>query len=98
MALELRRSVDQSAKPSELWLWRCRGGRVVVNPENRDFPTMLAEALDVIQACEDDLGEAAERLLTTASQLVKLLALDYRALGAVNARRALLGWPPLKAR
>ena len=77
--------------PSALWRSRCRNGRVAVNPEHADFPALLAEALDVLAARQDDLKATAETLECTSSQLVKFLALEPRALSQVNARRAELG-------
>ena len=85
-----------AALPSPLWQSRCRGGRIAVSPEHDDFPAILAEALDAIAACGDDLKAAAEPLGCTASQLIKLLKDEPRALAAVNARRRQAGLHELK--
>src|SRR6266446_9825480 len=77
VALEIRQ--PHAAFPSALWQSRCRGGRIVVSPEHDDFPAILAEALDAIAACGDDVKEAAERLGCTSSQLIKLLKDESRA-------------------
>src|SRR5207248_2837101 len=73
LALTIRRPIrpDGAApvRPSELWRSRCRGGRIVVNPEHEDFPAILAEALDVIYALGDDPRGAAEALGCSPSQL-----------------------------
>ena len=45
----------------------------------------------MIASCGADLKAAAEMLGCTASQLVKLLKKEPRALGLVNARRAAAG-------
>ena len=66
LALTIRRPIRNDAErpysASELWRQRCRGGRLDVNPQHDDFPALLAEALDVLFACEDD-PKAAARLL-----------------------------------
>src|SRR5579884_1829603 len=38
LALAVRRPIERSAVPSALWRSRCRGGRMVINPEHEDFP------------------------------------------------------------
>ena len=60
LALAIRLPIlDAVFRPSLLWQSRCRGGRIVVNPEHEDFPAMLAEALDALQAHGDDPRGAA---------------------------------------
>ena len=88
LAFQVRSEVDASAGPSELWRARCRGGRVAINPAHRDFPALLAEAMDVMTACEFDGQTAGQRLGCTASQLIKLLKLEPRALQSINEQRA----------
>jgi hypothetical protein len=94
LALEVRR--PPPATPSPLWQSRCRGGRLAVNPHHADFPLLLAELLDLLAAVEWQLPAAAERLGAASSQLVKLLALEPRALALVNRERQAGGLPPLK--
>ena len=53
-----------------------------------DFPALLAEALDVLAACDADPKPSAAVLGCTPSQLVRLLKLDPRALALVNRWRA----------
>jgi hypothetical protein len=77
-------------------LARCRGGRVAVSATHHDFPALLAEALDTLAAHEMDVKSAAASLGATASQLVKLLKLEPRALAEVNDRRRRLGLRPLR--
>ncbi len=72
--------------PERLWRSRCRGGRIVVNPDHDDFPALLAEALDVLTARDDDPKEASEVLGCSATQLVKLIKDEPRALARVNER------------
>jgi hypothetical protein len=83
-------------RPSRLWRERCRGGRVVVNPDHDDFPALLAEVLDVTLACEDDPKAAAQALGCTPSQLIKMLKDAPRALGVINERRRKAGRHPFR--
>lgn len=72
---------------SELWLSRVRGRQIEVSVSHADFPTLLAEALDVLAACEFDCKSAGGILACTPSQLVKFLKLEPEALLAVNEQR-----------
>jgi hypothetical protein len=97
LALAIRRPVvDAISRPSELWRSRCRGGRIVVNPEHEDFPALLAEALDALHAHGDDPRGASESLGCSATQLIKLLKEEPRALSQLNERRRLAGRHPLR--
>ena len=91
LALNVRTEHDDHAALSALWRSRCRGGRISVNPTHEDFPTLLAEAMDVIASCDIDIPDAAARLTCSTSQLVKLLKLEPKALERVNAEREARG-------
>ncbi|HEV7281578.1 MAG TPA: peptide chain release factor-like protein [Pirellulaceae bacterium] len=80
---------------SELWRKRCTGGKIDVSTEHDDFPALLAEALDVLEACDDRLPDAAEFLGCSASQIVKFLKSASEAFALLNARRAAKGLHPL---
>ncbi len=79
LALEIRTVRDEEQTPSELWQARCPAGRIAINPGHDDFPTLLAEALDVLSANDWNIKLAAECLECTTSQLAKFLKLDWRA-------------------
>ncbi len=97
LALTIRRPIpDGGFRPSGLWQSRCRGGRIVVNPDHDDFPALLAEALDALSAHDDDPKGAAESLGCSPSQLIKLLKDEPRALIRLNERRRLAGRHPLR--
>jgi hypothetical protein len=100
LALAIRRPIDRvdgpTFVPSALWRSRCRGGRIVINPEHEDFPAMLAEALDVLSALHDDPRAASEALGCSSTQLVKLLKEEPRALAHLNERRRQAGQHPLR--
>lgn len=96
LALSVRRPVGgEGIRPSVLWQARCRGGRIVVNPEHEDFPALLAELLDVLQAVGDEPRAAADALGCSPSQLIKLLKAEPRAWVQVNVRRRQVGQHPL---
>lgn len=96
LAIEFRtvRTVDPI--PSDLWRSRCRGGRVSVNPSHLDFPTLLAEALDVLALCDFDHAAAANLLGCSGTQLVKLLKEERSAFELLNRERIARGMPRLK--
>ncbi len=96
LALSIRRPIAEvKFRPSKLWQGRCRSGRIVVNPEHEDFPALLAEALDVLQAVVDEPRDAAAVLGCSPSQLIKLLKEEPRAWVHLNTRRRHAGRHPL---
>ncbi len=96
LAVEVRTVRSADAVPSELWRSRCCNGRVSVNPSHPDFPTLLAEALDVLAMCEFDHSRAATSLACTGTQLVKLLKDERSAFKRLNRERVARGMPRLK--
>ena len=52
-----------------------------VNPRHDDFPALLAEALDVLFACDDDPKAAALLLGCSPTQLIRFLKEAPRAIG-----------------
>ncbi len=95
LALAVRRPVDPREPPSPLWRSRCRGGRIALNPDHEDVPALLAEALDILEARDLDMKDAATFLGCTPSQLIKLLKIEPRAFAGVNRGRAGRGLHPL---
>ena len=87
LALEFRSDINDDQPPSKLWKSRCRGRKLSINPQHDDFPAILAEALDHIHVHNGELKPVADRLECSATQLVKLLAKEPRALAKVNALR-----------
>ena len=87
LALGFRTLPSPSDTASELWTSRCRNGRISINPSHDDFPSLLAEALDRIVACDWDVSEAAEQLHATTSQIIRLLKHEPRAMTLVNRER-----------
>jgi hypothetical protein len=62
-----------------------------VNPGHADFPSLLAEALDVLAELNHDPKKAAGQLGCSPSQLIKLLKEEPKALAQVNDERRRLG-------
>lgn len=91
LALLVRTEVATDAPPSPLWQARCRGGRLRLSPDHDDFPALLAEALDRLDAHAQDLKAAAEALGCSATQLVNLFKGEPRAMILVNRARIAAG-------
>lgn len=84
LALEIRRACGTDYTPSALWQSRCGSGPMKLSAGHDDFPTLLAEALDVLAELDFEPKSAAAVLHCTPSQLIRLLKLDRRALALVN--------------
>jgi hypothetical protein len=80
--------------PSEAWLRYCRAGRLRVAETNPDYPRLLAEALDRLASCDWDPSTAAQQLVTSATQLVRLLAQYPPALEELNRQLEQRGRSP----
>jgi hypothetical protein len=96
LAVEIRRAAEADRAPSRLWQSRCSAGRITVSSNHPDFPTLLAEALDVLAAHQWQVSEAAGDLQCSASQLVKFLKLEPRAFARLNGERRSRGLKPLR--
>jgi hypothetical protein len=96
LATEHRAARLPGDAPSALWTSRCRGGHVACNPGHRDFPALLAEALDVAAGEAWDVRAAAGRLGVSPTQFVRFVALHPPALQAMNRERATRGLSPLR--
>ena len=97
MAANVRTVVHpQRHKPTELWQQRRQGEKMSVNPNHKDYPALLAEAMDVIWARKFDVAGAAGLLGITMSQLAKLIRHERHAFSLVNQGRVDRGLPALK--
>ena len=96
LALNVRDQRKGEPQPSLLWQSRCRNKRIVVNPGHADFPALLAEGLDTVFHCEQDLKSAAEQLRVTSTQLAKFLKKEPRAWDLINRQRVKHGLHRLK--
>ena len=68
----------------------------MLSADHADFPTLLAEALDLLAAVAYDLPKTATLLGTTRSQLIKLFQMEPAVLAGINRLRAAQGKRPLK--
>lgn len=106
LAVGVRWPVPSGDARSELWRRRTviavatgtekRVPRIVCNDRHEDFPALLAEALDMLEACRGDVSRAALRLDVTPTSVLKLLKGHPPALVQLNAWRAERGLHPLK--
>ena len=98
LAVQIRVPVHPAKhRPSELWERRRGGGaKMSINPDNKDYPGLLAEALDVIVARRFDVAGAAGLLGVTMSQLAKLIRHEKHAMALVNEGRKDRGLPELR--
>lgn len=95
LALGIRTEHLADDAPTSLWKSRCHDGRIGINPDHDDFPTILAEAMDVLAARHVHLPGSAEQLGVTSSQLIKLLKKEPRAFHWFNDERRKHGLPVL---
>lgn len=96
LALQVRTAELADAAPTELWCSRRHNERIACNVDHEDFPALLAEALDVVHAHHGHVPGAALQLGITASQLIKFLKHEPRALGLINEERRRRGLHPLE--
>ncbi len=96
LAVEVRVGVPMGEIGSGLWRSRTRGGKVACNPEHEDFPSLLAEAMDVIADAGWDLKKPSIRLDVSASQLLKLLKDHPPAMVKLNLERVKQGIHAMK--
>ncbi|MGV6815074.1 MAG: peptide chain release factor family protein [Phycisphaerales bacterium] len=87
LAMGVRVEVPAGDIRSELWRRRCVKKRIVCNPMHYDFPSLLAEALDVIEVSGFDMKKAATRLECSASQLIRMVADHPPAFEQLNQSR-----------
>ncbi len=97
LAREVRTRIDPARyRPTALWERRRQGTKMPVNPKNRDYAALLAEALNVVIAKAGDVGGAGGVLGVTMSQLARLIRHDRQAFAFVNEGRLARGLPALK--
>ena len=83
-------------EPSPLWLTRAKGGRLAVALEHDDYPALVAEALQALEASAFDVAAAAASLHVSTSQLLKLFRRVPAAWVQLNRLRLARGLPPLR--
>lgn len=96
LAIHHRVAVPAGEIRSDLWRERTKTGRIVLAHKHHDYPTMLAEALDVLDASGYDPRKAGARLGVSPSQLIRMIADHPPALAMVNEKRKARGEHELK--
>lgn len=97
LAVRIRAVTSEIVEPSALWRQRCAGGRISCSEDHADFPVMLAEALDAIDAKDFDVRKAAGALGCSTSQLTRFVGRVPAALNGVNQAREERGLRKLKS-
>jgi ribosomal protein L20 len=98
LALEIRSADSKNNKQetNKLWISRVNGRKIQVRHDHEDFPAILSYALDVIASKDTNTTDAATELGISASQLIKLLKVEPRALAQINKARLELGQHPFQ--
>lgn len=96
LALSQRGYFDVMNEPTPLWTSRTADGQIHVNPRHPDWPAILAELLDVLEQKNWEPRRAGVLLEVSASQIVKLLKQEPKALAYVNEHRQHKGKRPLR--
>jgi hypothetical protein len=96
LAIDVRVGVPAGEIRSAMWRERTRGGRITLSPKHRDYPAMLAEALDVLADADFEPRKAALRLGVSPTQLIRMIADHPPALAMVNRERAARGGHELR--
>lgn len=91
LATHHRVEVPLGEARTPLWVSRTPGRRIVCAVRHADFPSMLAEAMDMMQACAWDPRRAATRLEVSPSQLVRFIRDHPPAFAVVNEARSRRG-------
>lgn len=91
LAVNVRSVISPEVHPSDLWSSRCRNQQIRCNPQHDDFPALLSEALDAVDAKEYDVRRAAGALGCSATQLIRFIAGNAEALLWLNRGRETRG-------
>ena len=91
LAVRVRQVGTAEVVPSALWQSRCLNQKIACSEHHDDFPVMIAESLDAIDAKEFDVKKAAAALGCSTSQLVRFIASVPEALAIVNTQRSARG-------
>lgn len=91
LAIRLRAVESTEVIPTDLWKSRCRNQRIACNETHEDYPSLLAEALDAVDAKEYDVRRAAAALGCSPTQLIRFIAKNSEAWTSVNAERVSRG-------
>ena len=97
LAIRLRRDISlEQFVSTPLWEERRSGNQLAINPKHRDYPCILAEALDVAFASEFDMRIAADTSQISSTQLLKIITHEPAAFVWLNKQRKERGLSALK--
>jgi hypothetical protein len=96
LALRVRRPVAGEGVPPAVQAGIDRNGRLRIGLRDHRFLPAAAAVLDLLQAGEGSLGDAAERLGLTTGNLSSFLTADDDVLTEANRLRASFGLRPLR--
>ncbi len=96
LALEIRVHVPAGEIRSELWKSRTPKGKIVCNSKHWDYPSLLAEAFDVLEDAKYEIKKASVRLGCSGTQLIRLIAEHAPSLVTLNREREARGLRALK--
>ena len=105
LAVELDEAIEDAAQGtssteqprSELWRRYCRSGKIRIADDNEHLPALLVEVFQTLVGCDYNLSKASAQLGTSATQLVRLLAVYPPALKRLNKNLAARGFSPRTA-
>lgn len=97
LACELHEPLIATLSPTALWKSRVKHTRIIVSPNHSDFAALIAESLAVLHSVQFDMKQAATRLETSPSQLVKLFGLNQATWNSLNRLRSQHGLPVLRS-
>ncbi len=99
LRLRLRLALEHREPPaverSEVWASRVTGAKLVISPEHRDYPTMIAEAFDHLAVEGWQPAAVAATLGVSTSQLVRLVKRCPAGFSMMNRERVKRGLRPL---
>lgn len=99
LRLELALTVRETQRvPGGSLVWKRHhlAGQIRISKTNDDFPSLLAEVLDVLAISAWDLKDAAKWLGCTRSQIVAFLGRSPRGLEILNRQRVAMGLKKLQ--
>lgn len=96
LRLALEHRTPALPAPSARWLARVRGRQLAVAVDHHDYPALVAEALDQLQAHGLDMPATAAALGVTTTQFLKLFKKTPEAWTTLNRLRSGAGLPVLR--
>lgn len=94
LALEVRSTSDINLDP--ITIKRIRNRKLSINVEHDDYPVVLTDVLDVLNASDFDLGKSSQILGISNSQILKFLKQWPPAFHKFNEQRQKMGLPRIR--